>query len=145
VKIRGATSDDFAALVDVWLASVRKTHRFLTEDEIQALLPAVRDYLSQPLGLWVLEMEGAVAGFMGVTASAVDSLFLSPDWLGRGAGSALLAHARTLAPGPLTVDVNEQNPDALAFYLASGFEVSGRSDTDDAGRPYPLLHLREKP
>ena len=32
-------------------------------------------------------------------------------------------------------------PDVRAFYERLGFVVRGRSPTDDAGRPYPLLHL----
>ena len=40
------------------------------------------------------------------------------------------------------LDVNEQNPQALGFYLHEGFEVVGRSQTDGLGQPYPLLHLR---
>ncbi|MBD5359047.1 MAG: GNAT family N-acetyltransferase, partial [Bacteroides sp.] len=39
------------------------------------------------------------------------------------------------------VDVNEQNISALNFYLAKGFKVTGRDETDEAGRPYPILHL----
>ena len=40
------------------------------------------------------------------------------------------------------MDVNEQNVSAAGFYAHRGFEVVGRSETDEAGRPYPLLHLR---
>jgi putative acetyltransferase len=43
----------------------------------------------------------------------------------------------------LTVEVNEQNSAALAFYRAQGFEIVGRSVTDRSGLPYPLLHLEE--
>jgi putative acetyltransferase len=42
----------------------------------------------------------------------------------------------------LTVDVNEQNTYAAAWYLRRGFVTIGRSETDADGRPYPLLHLR---
>ena len=45
---------------------------------------------------------------------------------------------------PATVDVNEQNHGAVGFYRHIGFEVTGRSDLDDQGRPYPLLHLRRQ-
>jgi putative acetyltransferase len=40
--------------------------------------------------------------------------------------------------------VNEQNDQALGFYLRMGFEVIGRSDLDGMGKPYPLLHMRVK-
>jgi putative acetyltransferase len=44
----------------------------------------------------------------------------------------------------IELDVNEQNPQAIGFYLKQGFEVIGRSETDGLGEPYPLLHLRYK-
>jgi hypothetical protein len=44
--------------------------------------------------------------------------------------------------GATTVDVNEQNPQAVGFYLHIGCEVVGRSELDGMGKPYPLLHLR---
>ncbi len=40
------------------------------------------------------------------------------------------------------LDVNEQNPQALGFYLKQGFEVIGRTEHDGMGQPYPLLHMR---
>ncbi|MBL8516515.1 MAG: GNAT family N-acetyltransferase [Betaproteobacteria bacterium] len=145
MNIRSAVPQDQPALLDIWLGSVRKTHRFLVEADIQALLPHVQDYLSSPdAGLWVLcTDEGCPIGFMGLAGSSVESLFIAPDQVRRGGGQALLAHARKLATEPLRVDVNEQNPDAVAFYLAAGFTVVSRSPTDDQGRPFPLLHLRE--
>ena len=54
----------------------------------------------------------------------------------------LLDHARRLH-GNLSVEVNEQNEEALRFYLAQGFSVVGRSDLDGEGRPFPLLRMRE--
>ncbi|WP_369523003.1 hypothetical protein [Brucella anthropi] len=56
-------------------------------------------------------------------------------------GKQMIAHAKTLG-SPLTVDVNEQNLQGVGFYLHMGFVETGRSETDDQGRPYPLLHLR---
>ena len=40
--IRRATSAGYPTLVGVWLRSLRATHTFLTEGDIQALLPLVR-------------------------------------------------------------------------------------------------------
>ena len=60
---------------------------------------------------------------------------------GKGGGRRLVEFAQERFPGALKVDVNEQNPEALKFYEALGFRIVGRSPTDTAGRPYPLLHL----
>jgi putative acetyltransferase len=40
------------------------------------------------------------------------------------------------------VDVNEQNPQGVAFYRYMGFEPVGRSELDGQGNPFPLLHMR---
>ena len=40
--IREALPTDRDALLEVWLRSVRATHTFLTEEDVQALLPLVR-------------------------------------------------------------------------------------------------------
>ncbi|HKH91462.1 MAG TPA: hypothetical protein VKA54_06650 [Gemmatimonadaceae bacterium] len=50
--------------------------------------------------------------------------------------------ALELAGSALDVDVNEQNEPARRFYSALGFSVVGRSETDMAGRPFPMLHMR---
>ena len=76
-----------------------------------------------------------------MAGNKMESLFLAPDFLRRGWGRRLVQHAQELY-GELMVDVNEQNQAARAFYEACGFVVEGRSDLDDEGRPYPLLHLR---
>jgi putative acetyltransferase len=143
--IREALPSDRDVLVDIWLRSVRATHTFLTEDDIQALLPLVRDAALVGLELWVLcSDDGAPLGFLGLSGAHVEALFLAPEHRRRGGGRMLLDHARRLK-GPLTVDVNEQNPEAVRFYQAWGFEVAGRSEVDGQGRPFPLLHLREAP
>ena len=69
-------------------------------------------------------------------------LFVEPDAHGRGVGTALLD--AVAARAPLTVDVNEQNPAAHAFYRARGFVETGRSPLDGEGRPFPLVHLRRE-
>jgi putative acetyltransferase len=123
---------------------VRATHRFLGEDDIVALRPLVAETLGGgPLELWVLVGDDDVPlGFMGLDGDDIAALFLEPAWRGRGGGRRLVAHAQALRGGALTVDVNEQNPDAVGFYEALGFVVVGRSPQDDGGRPFPLLHLR---
>ena len=143
MQIRRATPKDRDVLFDVWLRSVEATHAFVSDADIQAFKPLVRDYLaSNETEFWVLcDAGGAVAGFMGMAGPEMESLFLAPEFHRRGGGRRLVEHARTLHR-ELTVDVNEQNTAAVDFYKACGFFVDGRSDLDDTGRPYPLLHMR---
>jgi putative acetyltransferase len=143
MRIRPVDRTDRDVLVDIWLRSVRATHTFLSEDDIHSLLPASRDYLtSDEPELWVLCSDsGVIMGFMGMSGSEIAALFLAPEFRGRGGGRRLVQHAQELR-GELTVDVNEQNGAARRFYEACGFVVEGRSELDDAGRPFPVLHMR---
>jgi putative acetyltransferase len=140
--IHPVVAADIPRLVEVWEASVRATHDFLSEDDIQFFRPSVRDELYGALDLaCVRDADGRLAGFVGVAEGKVEALFIHPDLRGRGAGRALLDHAVT-ALGATRVDVNEQNEQAVGFYRRMGFEVEGRSPLDAMGKPFPLLHMR---
>lgn len=143
MTIRRSNATDAEAMVDIWLRSVRATHDFLTEDDIASLLPLVREVVRSDLELWILESdERAPIGFLGLSGSKLEALFLAPEWHRKGGGRKLVRHARELR-GELAVDVNEQNSAAVRFYESCGFVVEGRSDVDSDGRPFPLLHMRQ--
>jgi putative acetyltransferase len=145
MHIRQALPGDRETLLDIWLRSVQATHDFVSAEDIQIFIPLVRGYLaSGQTEFWVLVDErGALMGFMGIAGTKMESLFLAPEFHRRGGGRRLVKYAQARS-AELTVDVNEQNAGALAFYDACGFVVEGRSPTDEMGRPYPLLHLRWK-
>lgn len=139
--IRQATNADHPQLLNIWLRSVRATHHFLQESDIEALLPQLRDIYLPAVELWVtVDAEDCPLGFIGLNENHVEMLFIEPDLRGKGIGRALLDHARSLRR-QMSVDVNEQNPEAVGFYLHYGFVQTGRSPLDGEGRPFPLLHL----
>jgi putative acetyltransferase len=77
---------------------------------------------------------------MLIEGGHMEALFVDPAVHGRGLGKALVQHGLALQ-ADMTVDVNEQNKQAVGFYQRMGFVVTGRSPLDEQGRPYPLLHL----
>jgi putative acetyltransferase len=140
--IRTSLPSDHPSLLELWRRSVSATHAFLTKQDILDIEKEVAGKYLPTLELWVYESAGAaLLGFMGLDGSKVEMLFAEPDRRGQGIGSSLLNHARQ-RHGTLTLDVNEQNPKALGFYLHYGFKEIGRSAADSAGRPFPLIHLR---
>jgi putative acetyltransferase len=140
--IRRSTAADIPALIDIWRLAVLATHHFLSQADFEEIAELVSTHYLPHAPLWVAVDERDVpCAFMGLSGAHIDSLFVAPGAHGKGIGRGLVAHAHSLS-GRLTVDVNEQNHQALGFYLSLGFEPTGRSDTDDAGRPYPLVHLR---
>lgn len=145
MQIRQATPYDHPALIELWLRSVQATHTFLTVRDIESLYPLVRDLALPALELWVLVTDaGTIMGFMGLNGNKLEAIFLDPPYFRKGGGKQLLKHAEQLK-GYLTVDVNEQNPEAIQFYLANGFRITGRSPLDGQGNPFPLIHLSQHP
>jgi putative acetyltransferase len=132
---------EYERLVQIWEASVRATHTFVTEEDMGVFLPGLRGALPSLTLVCARDERAQIIGFVGVCGDSVDMLFVSPLAMGAGVGRALLRHAIDVL-GARVLDVNEQNPGALAFYLRMGFEVVSRSETNSLGMPYPLLHMR---
>jgi putative acetyltransferase len=144
--IRRMEAADRGSLLALWERSVRATHLFLGEDDIAFYRPLVAQILVEQLcELWVLvDPRGIPIGFLGLSAHAIDALFLDPAYRSRGWGRLLVSHAQAITRGALTVTVNEQNTAACSFYAALGFEPVRRSPIDEFGRPFALLHLHRK-
>lgn len=136
-----ARKKDYPELLAVWEASVRATHGFLTEEDIQSLRTLILEqYFAAVALLCMRDAEGNILGFCGVADNNLEMLFVAPDSRGQGIGTALCRHAVNRM-GVTRVDVNEQNPQARGFYEHFGFEVVGRSPLDGQGNPFPLLHM----
>lgn len=135
---RGA--HEYSLLVEIWRSAVDATHDFLTDgdrDAIESALPA--EYFPQ-VQLTVADLDGVPVGFAGTDGGSLEMLFVDAAARGQGIGRLLLDDALD-CHGIRWVDVNEQNVQAVAFYRRRGFTVTGRDDLDDAGRPYPVLHM----
>jgi len=144
MHVRAVRAEDREPLLALWERSVRATHHFLGNSDVVALRPLVAEELaSDAVDWWVLVSATEVLiGFLGFASDTIEALFIDPDHHGQGGGRFLVAHAQDLGAGALAVDVNEQNEAALRFYEALGFSVAGRSPTDAAGRPFPILHMK---
>ena len=138
IRERGAEEHD--RVHAIWRRAVDATHGFLSPEDRQTIEAEVAEFLPQA-PMWVAECNGELQGFMVLHDGMIEALFVDPDWHGRGVGSGLIAHALAIEPR-VKVDANEQADNAVPFYEARGFERIGRSDHDDQGRPYPLIHFR---
>lgn len=127
-------------LLEVWEQSVRATHLFLSDSEINHIKEYVPRALEGIAHLVIAKQEGASVAFMGIADGTLEMLFIAPKERGKGLGKQLLCYGmeyyavRKLA-------VNEQNPQARVFYEHMGFAVYKRTETDEQGDPYPLLYM----
>lgn len=129
-------------ILEIWEASVRASHRFLTEEDIRALYPQAEDAVRQIETLWVMQDGPRPVGFMGVQERKIEMLFLHPDYFRKGLGKIFVERAFSDLNVEY-VDANEQNPDAVKFYERMGFRTFHRDATDDQGNPFPILRMKK--
>ena len=135
---------DMEEILDTQESAVRATHDFLSEEDIISIKPQVKEgakYVSNLL--CVRDKNGIIKAFIGVHDFKIEMLFVSNNSRGNGIGKRLVEYAiENLNVN--YVDVNEQNPQALGFYKHLGFEVFKRSEFDEQGNPFPILHMKLK-
>lgn len=140
-RLQSPSDDVLDELLDVWERSVRASHDFLTEDDIEFFRPLVRHRYFQAVALYAVRSAvGHIAAFMGVSDDMLEMLFVLPEEQGRGYGKRLIEHALAQCR-VYKVDVNEDNPKACTFYSHMGYEIVGRDEQDATGKPFPILHL----
>lgn len=131
-------------LTSVWRASVEATHDFLSEQDVERIAQYVPEAIRAVRVLvTACDDNRRALGFAGVDDDKLEMLFINPAYRGEGMGARLLDFT-VHELGVTTVDVNEQNAQARGFYEHEGFEVVGRSETDEQGEPFPILHMRLK-
>lgn len=141
-EVQGRTPELLRQLLVIWEASVRATHLFLSDAEVWKIKEYVPQALAGVSHLVIAEREtGCPVAFMGVEGQRLEMLFLASEERGTGLGRQLLDYG-IRRYGIREVTVNEQNPQAVGFYEHMGFTVYKRTDHDEAGDPYPLLHMK---
>lgn len=129
-------------LLKVWESSVKATHLFLSDNEIndikQYVLLALKDI---PVLVVAENEDGVPVGFMGISGQMLEMLFIANENRGQSMGKQLLQYGiKKYLVNKLAV--NEQNPLAKGFYEHMGFAVYKRSELDEQGNPYPLLYMK---
>lgn len=82
------------------------------------------------------EEDGRVVGFVTVDARSghVDQLAVRRDRFGSGVATRLLAAAKAVADGALALEVNQENPRAVRFYMREGFRIIGEGEVGPTRR-----------
>ena len=135
---------DMEEILDTWESSVRATHDFLSEEDIISIKPQVIEgakYVSNLL--CVRDENGNIKAFMGIHDFKIEMLFVSNERRGNGVGKRLVEYAIKML-NVNYVDVNEQNPQAIGFYNHMGFKIFKKSELDEQGNPFPILHMKLK-
>ena len=83
---------DHLQLIEIWESSVRATHHFLTEVDLQALKPLILEQYFDAVDLRCAKnAHGEILGFCGFHDGNIEMLFISPDARGKGVGALTAA------------------------------------------------------
>ncbi len=133
VELRHATRDDGPAVAEIFLESFTTTlpHIPLAHSETD-----VREHFSTKVvddyETWVAVVddghERETVGFIAISATRIDLLYLLPRWTGRGIGRRLLELAKHRRRDGLDLWAFQDNTGARRFYERNGFTEVERTD-----------------
>ncbi|WP_333662477.1 GNAT family N-acetyltransferase [Chishuiella changwenlii] len=138
--IRKINEEDYPRLLEIWISAVENTHDFLKNEDFEFYKENLPTYFQYVNLVGYYTTDNILVGFAGVADHNLEMLFIHNDYRGKGIGKELLNY--TIENLEVSkVDVNEQNKQAVDFYLHLGFKVINRSEKDMEGKEYPILHL----
>ncbi|TCT05129.1 GNAT family N-acetyltransferase [Aquabacter spiritensis] len=130
--------DHLAAVADLWVATWSRT---MPDIDFEARRAWFLGHLDTLRGggaeLHVAAApDGTVAGFVAIDPKTgyLDQIAVAPAFWGSSAALALMATAKARAPSGITLDVNQDNPRAIAFYRRLGFRIVSEGTNPASGR-----------
>lgn len=129
-----ASTTDASAIADVWLRSRKGAG--------DAIPPAVHDdddvrqYFAERVlpsmeTVVAVDDDHGIVGLLVLEGDVVDHLYVDPAHQSRGAGSALLDHAKRRHPNGLQLWTFQSNTPARQFYERRGFVAVRMTDGDN--------------
>ena len=133
--IRKWTAKSLDPVLTLWLESTTFAHPFIDEQYWHDSLALVRDVYLPAAQTWVWEENDTLLGFVSVMDNQfVGALFVAPQALHRGIGSALLNEVKQRYP-MLILEVYQKNGRAVSFYHALGFRIEDGAWQEETKHP----------
>ncbi|AKB12810.1 putative acetyltransferase [Methanosarcina thermophila] len=130
--IRSYRKTDLEEMVRIWYEASVTAHSFVPASFWALQKSAMKETYLPLTENFVLEENGKLAGFISLVGERICALFIAPEMQGRGIGTALLEHAKTLR-GRLSLKVYRENKRAFSFYKKHGFTATGEEVDEYTG------------
>ena len=122
MNLRKANPQDADAIADIHMSARREAMPWLPELHTdEETLDWVTNVVLSNQVVWVADADGQVVGYAAIEGADLNDLYVRPGMQGAGVGSALLAKARELSPGELSLWTFQRNESARRFYENRGF------------------------
>ncbi|MDP3706301.1 MAG: GNAT family N-acetyltransferase [Legionellaceae bacterium] len=132
LSMRIATQSDASVIANLYLASRKKYISFapLVHSDT-AIQQWMHDILIPSAQVWVVEKNDVIIGMMAIDeiqgVNWIEQLYVLPEAVGHGAGSLLMAKAKSLNSS-IRLRTFQENLSARRFYERHGFKILEFSD-----------------
>ena len=92
-KIDNVEKVEYKNLVELWESSVRATHYFLKEEDIEYFKPLILNTYLNAVELKCIRNNEKIVGFLGVADQNLEMLFIDPEYRGKKIGKTLLNYS----------------------------------------------------
>lgn len=140
--IRKFQEFDLKKVMRIWYDGNVEAHDFIDRDYwdqnfgyVKRLLPKAEVY--------VYEIDGYVAGFIGVSDGYVEGLFVEREYRGAGIGTKLMEYIKEKYDY-FTLHVFENNYGAVTFYENRGLLIKEEGVHEDLGEVEYLMYYQKK-
>lgn len=131
-SIRQYMESDLQGVLSSWENASKVAHPFLTEEFIEKERYNIPNLYLPNAETWVIDMDGAVKGFIALIGNEVGAIFVEPELHGEGLGKALMDKAQKIH-GYLEVEVFKANEIGNRFYSKYGFQKLAEKEHEATG------------
>jgi ribosomal protein S18 acetylase RimI-like enzyme len=128
LRIRPAGAEDADPIARLFLASRATLTSLPSIHTDEETFSFIANIVLHDQDVLVAETNGEIGGFLAMQADMVEHLYVRPDLLRRGIGSALLQRAKERLPSGFGLWVFQQNVPARRFYERHGLRLVRETD-----------------
>lgn len=137
--VRLFAENDIDSMVEIWLAGSKEAHRFIPSEYWESNRSVMQETYLPMSQSYVLEAEGALAGFISMVDDYLAALFVSPAEQGKGYGKILLNYVKNQKE-TITLKVYQENDHAVRFYQKNGFVIASEAvDENTSSKEYVMV------
>lgn len=137
IVIRKLQEADIDRVAEIWLDTNIRAHFFIAASYWRDHFEAVKGLLLQT-DVYVYEEQNKIQGFVGISGTYIEGLFVWPEAQSRGIGKELLDFVKRIHKS-LHLSVYQKNSRAVAFYQKENFAVQREEIDADTGENEYLM------
>lgn len=129
--IRTFRKSDLSAVMKIWLDTNIKAHNFISKEYWTSNYEMVKEILPKA-EIYVYEDDATnlIDGFIGLTDSYIEGLFVKETAQSKGIGKQLLDHVKSIKSN-ISLSVYQENIRAVHFYQREQFQIQSENIDDN--------------